>query len=187
MSIYEQVRDQFWPKGPRPDMWMIIDGGRDRRIYPAVTYSGLQHECLFAGNLSIPLQRSAPYLVQLELDDRATIRMIDGAFGQSWGTFLRADVGIKTLRRHLRTMLRVQAPNGKYMLFRYWDPRVLRVYLPTCLPDELHRFFGPIEQVYVEDQTTKSRFLRLANRNGKLEKLELPIEQPELTEGLLSQ
>ncbi len=180
MSVYEQVRNQFWPKGHRPDMWMIIDGGRDRRIYPAVSYSGLQHECLFAGSLSIPLQRSAPYLIQLEIDDKSTIRMIEDGFGQSWGTFIRADVGIKTLRRHLRTMLRVQSPSGKYMLFRYWDPRVLRVYLPTCLPDEVQRFFGPMEQVYVEDQPVKQRFLRFANRAGKLEKAELPIEMAEI-------
>lgn len=179
MSVYEQVRDQFWPKGQRPDMWMIIDGGRDRRIYPAVSFSGLQHECLFAGNLSVPLQRSAPYLVQLELDDRSTIRMIEDGFGQSWGTFLRADVGIKTLRRHLRTMLRVQAPNGKYMLFRYWDPRVLRIYLPTCFPEELHRFFGPVEQIWVEDQPVLSRYLRFANRNGKLEKMIFEVETAE--------
>jgi hypothetical protein len=176
MSVYEQVRDQFWPKGRRPDMWMIIDGARDRRIYPLVSYSGLQNECLFAGSLSIPLQRNAPYLVQLEHDDRATIRMIEEGFGQSWGIFIRADVGIKTLRRHLRTMIRVQGPNGKYMMFRYWDPRVLRVYLPTCLPDEVHRFFGPMEQVWSEDQPQKGRFLRFANRAGKLERMELEID-----------
>ena len=182
MSIYEQVRDQFWPKGHRPDIWMIADCARDKRIYPAVTYSGLRHECLFAGTLSIPLQRNAPYLVQLELDDAATIRMIDGAFGQSWGTFLRADVGIKTLRKHLRTLLRVQAPDGRYMLFRYWDPRVLRVYLPTCLPDEVRRFFGPVEQVWVEDQPGKDRLLRFADRAGKLENFDLPILVPEPVE-----
>ena len=176
MTPYEQLRDQFWPKGQRPDMWMVIDTSRDRRIYPAVSFSGLQNECLFAGELSIPLQRSAPYLVQLEIDDRATIRMIDDGFGQSWGMFIKADVGIKTLRKHLRTMLRVQAPGGSYMLFRYWDPRVLRVYLPTCLPDETRRFFGPMDQVWVEDKPTDSRMLRFADRNGKLEKLQIEIQ-----------
>ena len=176
-GIYEQLREQFWPKGPRPDIWMVIDCSRDHRIYPALTYSGLRYECLFAGELAIPLQRSAPYLVQLELDDRATIRMIEDGFGESWGMFLRADVSIKTIRKHLRTLLRVQAPNGRYMLFRYWDPRVLRIYLPTCLPDELRRFCGPIEQIWVEDTPVNSRFLRFADRGAKLEKMELEIER----------
>jgi hypothetical protein len=30
---------------------------------------------------------------------------------------------------------------------------VLRVYLPTCLPDELLTVFGPISSYLVEDQT----------------------------------
>ncbi|MBS1833708.1 MAG: DUF4123 domain-containing protein [Acidobacteria bacterium] len=177
MSIYEQVRGYFWPKGSRPDMWMIVDCGRDKRLYSALSYSGLEHECLFAGSLSIPLQRASPYLVRLELDDKSTIRLIEDGFGNSWGSFIRADVGIKTLRKHLRTMLRVQAPNGKYMLFRYWDPRVLRIYLPTCMPDEVHRFFGPMEQLWMEDAPLKNRFLRFIDRNGRLERLEVEIEE----------
>jgi hypothetical protein len=169
MTTYDQMRDVFWPKGQRPDMWMVIDTSRDRRIFPAISFSGLQHECLFAGELSTALERTAPYLIQLEMDDRSTIRMVEDGFGQNWGMFIRADVGIKTLRKHLRTMLRVQGPKGNYMLFRYWDPRVLRVYLPTCLPDEIRRFFGPMEQVWVEDKPTASRMLRFADRNGRLE------------------
>ena len=30
------------------------------------------------------------------------------------------------------------------------DPRVLRVFLPTCTPDELSDFFGPIGSFLVE-------------------------------------
>jgi hypothetical protein len=172
---YSQIKDQFWPKGQRPDVWMVVDCSRNPRIYPALTYSGLRHECLFAGQISVPLQRNAPYLVQLELDDRATIRLIDDSFGDSWGIILRADVGIKTLRKHLRTLLRVQGPNGRRMLFRYWDPRVLRIYLPTCLPDELQRFFGPIEQLFVEDKSGSERLLRFANRGSRLERTEFTL------------
>ena len=35
-------------------------------------------------------------------------------------------------------------------MFRYYDPRVLRVYLPTCTPDELEMLFGPIERFWME-------------------------------------
>ena len=155
---------------------MVLDCSRDARLYPWLAYSGLLHECLFAGELSVPLQRAAPYVVQLDFDDRLTKRFIEQGFGNSWGTFVRADVGIKTLRKHLRTLLRVEAPGGKYLLFRYWDPRVLRIYLPTCTPAELTQFCGPIEQLWVEDQAANARFLRFANRGGKLEKMEIPVE-----------
>ncbi len=38
------------------------------------------------------------------------------------------------------------------MLFRYSDPRILRVYLPTCLPDELEQMFGPVTAYVMESE-----------------------------------
>ena len=38
------------------------------------------------------------------------------------------------LRHHLKGFLRVRGESGQKMMFRYYDPRVLRVYLPTCNP-----------------------------------------------------
>ena len=62
--------------------------------------------------------------------------------GQAWGIFLRSDDLLRTLRRHLRTFLRVKDESGRFLLFRYYDPRVLRIYLPTCHEGELKTVFG---------------------------------------------
>jgi hypothetical protein len=56
------------------------------------------------------------------------------------------------VRRHLRTLFRVKDETGRILIFRWYDPRVLRAYLPTCLPAELHTFFGPIERFYCEGE-----------------------------------
>jgi hypothetical protein len=39
------------------------------------------------------------------------------------------------------------------MVFRYYDPRVLRVYLPTCVTAELRTVFGPIECFWTESES----------------------------------
>jgi hypothetical protein len=39
----------------------------------------------------------------------------------------------------------VKLPDGKQVYFRFYDPRVLRVYLPTCTVEEMRTFFGPIK------------------------------------------
>lgn len=39
---------------------------------------------------------------------------------------------------------------GTPSYFRYYDPRVLRVYLPACNESELQTVFGPVEGYYVE-------------------------------------
>ena len=41
-------------------------------------------------------------------------------------------------------------PQGRTLLFRYYDPRVLRTYLPTCRADELEQIFGPIDALVAE-------------------------------------
>jgi hypothetical protein len=57
---------------------------------------------------------------------------------------------MEKLRRHLRRLLLVKDTGGRRLVFRYYDPRVLRKYLPTCFPAELEEMFGPIERFWME-------------------------------------
>ena len=54
------------------------------------------------------------------------------------------------LRHHLKGFLRVRSEAGQKMIFRYYDPRVLRAYLPTCNAAELKTVFGSIRRFVVE-------------------------------------
>ena len=141
----------FWPKGFARDMWAIVDGARDRSIYSSLVNSYLKYTCLYAGQLPPALERAAPYLVQLDFEELYTRRLIEGAWGNNWGIFLRCDEDDDRLRRHLRQFLRVQDKQGRRFVFRYYDPRVMRVYLPTCNSEELRTVFGPIKSFYMED------------------------------------
>jgi hypothetical protein len=151
MSRYAKIRDTFWPKGPRPDVWAILDCARDHEVYSTVLGSYNNSSCLYAGDISDALERCAPHLVQLEYDDsNLTRRVLEEGWGQSWGIFLRCDASMDKLRRHLRRFLLVQDPGGRRLVFRYYDPRVLRAYLPTCFTGELDEVFGPIERLWTE-------------------------------------
>src|SRR5215510_8694239 len=93
---------------------------------------------------------AAPYLVQLRKDHSFTDSLVREGWGNSWGVFLRTDTDMKSLRRHLRGFLRVRGPRGARLVFRYYDPRVLRIYLPTCQREELQTVYGPIGQYVME-------------------------------------
>ena len=54
--------------------------------------------------------------------------------------------------RHFRQFLRVRDEAGREFFFRFYDPRVLRVYLPTCNSEELRTFFGPVELFSMEGE-----------------------------------
>ena len=56
-------------------------------------------------------------------------------------------------------------PTGKPLLFRYYDPRVLRVYLPTCNAEELKTLFGPV-QAYIMEDESGAAMLRFRLKNG---------------------
>ncbi len=135
---------------------MILDGARDPRIFSLLLDSHLENSCLYSGPLHPELELAAPYLVRLDFEHRGTRRLIREAWGNSWGIFLRCDSGLRALRRHLRGLLIVIDHAGRRLVFRYYDPRVLRAYLPTCTANELRTVFGPVESVWVEDETPEA-------------------------------
>ncbi|MBI2685713.1 MAG: DUF4123 domain-containing protein [Acidobacteria bacterium] len=145
----EDLRRALWPFGPQPNIWAIVDAAQDQKVYWTLTNSFLQHSCLFAGALPEALEMAAPYLVQLDPEDKFTEYLAEN-MGQSLGVFLKCDLGLADLRHHLRRFLTVVDPAGRRMLFRYYDPRVLRTYLPTCNSDELQTVFGPVKAFWTE-------------------------------------
>ena len=155
MTAEHQARlvEAFWPPDlpTRVNVWAVLDGARDRRIFSAVDRTSQDKCCLYAGDLPWQLQMAAPYLVQLDKDDRLTRYLLEHGWGNSWGVFFRSETSLKNLRHHLRGFLRVRDEAGNRLLFRYYDPRVLRVYLPTCNRAELGTVFGPIERFLIEE------------------------------------
>lgn len=146
--------DELWEPGytgPRR-VWTILDGARDPEVYRTVLTSYADRTCLYAGALPPQLEVAAPYLVQMEFDDRFARKVLDDGWGKSWGVFLKTETGLENLRKHLRQFLLVRDERGKSLIFRYYDPRVLRVYLPTCTPNELRTIFGPIQEFAMEGE-----------------------------------
>jgi len=151
-SVLSRIEERLWPKGFSREVWMIVDAARDSRVFSMLLDSHLEYSCLYSGPLQPELELAAPYLVQLDYDSRATRRLIQQAWGNNWGVFLRSDARLESLRRHLRGLLVVRDTRGNRLVFRYYDPRVLRPYLPTCTADELRTVFGPIQCFWVEEE-----------------------------------
>ena len=65
---------------------------------------------------------------------------------------------------------------GVRMLFRFYDPRVLRTYLPTCVSDELNQVFGPVEY-FVTEAEESATVLEFRNNRGVLARGEVRAEK----------
>ncbi len=132
----------------RGQVYAILDGARDPRV-ARLAVGSARSWCLYRGNLPAELAEVAPHLFHLRAGhDYADIFFRLG-WRNAWGILLATTADQPLLYRHLRTLLRVRSEK-KTLVFRYYDPRILRQYLPTCTPMELERFFGPISSLVVE-------------------------------------
>ena len=152
-QLVARIEEILWPDGPRQNVWMIVDGARTVDVFRFLLACHLEYSCLYSGPMTPDLEMAAPYLVQLDHGYRDTHQLIRQAWGNSWGVFFRSETSLKKLRRHLREFLVVRDTKGTRMAFRYYDPRVLRVYLPTCVTAELRSVFGPIECFWTESES----------------------------------
>jgi len=150
-ELREQIIGALWPEGTKSKLsvWGVLDCARDPQIYRALLESKLEFRCLYSGRLPRELEMVAPHLVELFPTNRLFSRWLDEGWGQSWGVMLKIG-DAANLRHHLRKFLKVRDEDGRSLVFRYYDARVLRAYLPTCLPDELTTFYGPINTYALE-------------------------------------
>jgi hypothetical protein len=113
--------------------------------------SSLKAECLFRGDPEPGMAEVAPYLVKLEPGSEFAQWVVGTGWGHHWGTFVTSRQGFLKLRNHLRALSLVYRRDGTPLYFRYYDPRVLRVFLPTCSAAQLKQMFGPVDAFLAED------------------------------------
>ena len=142
--------------------YAILDGARSEKIYPAIMEYSLSHKCLFlshkllyGGKLPRVLAMAAPYLVELQPGDLFTEWVVSRGWGNSWGIFLASTSTFSIIARHFRRFIMVNTEDNEKYYFRYYDPRVLRTYLPTCSPVELKFLFEEVRLYFAEEEGGK--------------------------------
>jgi hypothetical protein len=164
--------------GARPGaaLYMLLDAARDPRIYGWLSEFGeaVQQRSLYQGDVGDSLAHVSPYLLGVRPDQSGSLRFAEAGFGESWGLFVTSSAGFDDVRRHLRKFNIVYREDGTPLVFRFYDPRVLRVFLPTCTESELRRFFGPIDAFLAENEDGDA-FIRFTLTGGELTQSHLPL------------
>jgi len=133
------------------NVYAILDGASVPDIVSNLALFEAESICLYRGKLDPELEQTAPYLVLLTAESELTDWVLSG-IGQHWGIFAISKSNIREMRKHFRTFLMVYDPEGEPIYFRYYDPRVLRVFLPTCDEGEKEQLFGPVESYFAESE-----------------------------------
>lgn len=134
-------------------LFAVVDASRDERVRVLLRESPARYRSLYDGWQGDALAESAPYLVELgpphpQLVDDLVIEgwhtddaRRDGDGG--WAIFLSVPDAreFEAVRRHLRKFLMVDLHREK-VYFRFYDPRVLQAFVPTCNAGERLEFLA---------------------------------------------
>ena len=131
-----------------------------------MTTLGTRHHCVYGAEIPHALALVAPYLVAVRGDTPVAGMFAREGRGGAWGMMLRSDASMAALAEHFYGLTRAELPGRKPVLFRYYDPRVMRAFLPTCTAEELRTVFGPVESFLIEQRG--GDWLTYALENGEL-------------------
>lgn len=99
----------------------------------------------------------------------------ENSWGKFWGVIINSVATFDELFKHFRRFLTIQDEQGKKLYFRFYDPRVLKIFLPTCDDKQIIEFFGPVESFIVEGDT-KVEAIYFSHLNGVLKQEVVPVE-----------
>ncbi len=132
--------------------YLLFDAARaESNLYKAMELNS-KHSSLYKGTAEEDLEGVAPYLFAITGNTPFTDWYFKEGWDQSWGTLVFANDSFERVYNHFRRFLMVKTENDEQLYFRFYDPRVLRIFLPTCDENQLREFFGPIEQFICEDE-----------------------------------
>jgi hypothetical protein len=132
-------------------VYALVDGAQAFDLAFTARLMGNHLYTLFSGALAVDLAHVGPCLIALPQPEAFLEKWV-AAIGTHPGIIFQSRAELPRLYAHLRRIFIVQDEDQQEYFFRFYDPRVLRVFLPTCTDAELEEFFGPVEQWIAEDE-----------------------------------
>jgi hypothetical protein len=153
----------------------VVDGAQLFELAFAGRMFGLRTYTLFSGDLAGDLAHVGPVVVELARPAPFLAKWAD-AIGRHAGIILLTRSDLQQVYQHLRSIFIVKDEEGQEFFFRFYDPRVLRTFLPTCTPDELREFFGAVARWVVEREDATGYIVYERSSDGQLVTQEVPLD-----------
>ncbi|WP_225000344.1 DUF4123 domain-containing protein [Cesiribacter sp. SM1] len=104
------------------------------------------HLSLYKGRSEEDLAAVAPYLFSVPEDEDDFLNwFMEQGWSDAWGVIVSSQASFEECYRHFRKFLIVQTELGEELYFRFYDPRVLKIFLPICDKHQIIEFFGPVD------------------------------------------
>ncbi|PCJ22137.1 MAG: hypothetical protein COB04_01415 [Gammaproteobacteria bacterium] len=136
------------PKNNR--LYMIVDGAQNPEIMARIEQSDELVSSLYSLDTAPRLKAVGPWILQVQKDEPLAAWIIEQGANQNWFiTFSSLGKTLDYLRRQFRRIAIVKETSDtdakdKHLYFRYYDPRVLRTFLPSCSERQRRYIFDDI-------------------------------------------
>jgi hypothetical protein len=154
----------------------LLDGARMLDRMETAKELNPQHESLYRGRREEPLSIVAPCLFTYQESGGFAEWLGKNGWADAWGIFFYSEATMSELLHHFRRFLLVKTEDGVELYFRFYDPRVLRKFLPTCDEQQLREFFGPVTYFGMEEADPAQAIVFYLD-NGKLGSYTVPVDR----------
>ncbi len=142
-----QVQNRLF-SDERQNIYAVVDGAACPDLRFNISKWNPESSCLWSGDLDADLEEVAPYMIKLERDADFTQWLIKEGWENHWNIFVSSILEPKAFRKEIRKFQLARLPEGETVYFRFYDPRVLEMFLPTCDEMQRHELFTHIEVLY---------------------------------------
>jgi hypothetical protein len=163
-----------WLLDTKLQLFCLLDPGAHASIPSLLAHATEPKECLYDGDADSMLAKFAPYVVQLGPDSSLLHALVEEGWGQGWACFFTSEASLEELSNHFRKFFMVQLEGGKEVYFRFYDPRVLRGFLPAGSAEELAVFFGPVV-IWLLEAKNSAMMLKITNGSDGLRTMTIPL------------
>lgn len=155
--------------------YILLDAARMESNMDTAQKLNSNFDSLYRGGSEESLSGVAPYLFSFKHDTLFATWFIEKGWGDSWGLMIKSSLPMSEIHKHFRKFLLVKTEDGEELYFRFYDPRVLRIFLPTCDRDQIFEFFGKIDYFLMEDEDP-AWALKFWHENGQLRQSKIAKE-----------
>lgn len=156
--------------------YILVDGARAGYDIHTLKELNPNFMSLYKGESEQEFEGIAPYLFTWPENNRFSSWICKNSWGSASCILLNSNQTFRDSWQHFRKFLLVKTEDNQELYFRFYDPRVLKIFLPTCDKEQIIEFFGPIQHFIVEGDS-KEEAIEFSHQNGELKQRVIPVEQ----------
>ena len=146
------LRDHAGGDPDSGNLYAIVDAARDRRVRLLLAAAAERWQSLYQGSQAMTLAAAAPYLVALGPNSELLLELVAEGWGASWGIYFVSTQPFARAWRSARRLITIRVEGAdERAYFRFYDPRVMRSFLPLATPRQRTSVFNALGRILLED------------------------------------